>query len=382
MRRTDAVSRRARWGALLASALLAVGLVGALGGCAGTPAQEPAEKGGASGQQADQATTRTVTDSCGRKVEIPAEVERIAASGPVAQQMLLTVAPEKMVGLAGELTADQVAYLGDACAELPVFGQIYGGKGDFNKEAVAAAGPQLIIDVGEPKGSIVEDLDALQEQIGIPCIHVDASTVDTYAAAYELLGDVLGSERADELAAYCRNAYDAVTKAVDAVPEAERVRMAYLLGDAGTNAMAKGGFQAGVVDLVAANVVEVEEPSSSGKGNEVGLEQIAVFDPDLIVFAPDSIYASVGDDPAWQGISAIDGGAYYEVPGLPYNWLSSPASVNQVLGMQWLARLCYPAQFDDDLKDVVVGYYDLFYGHELADAEYDALMAHALPKEG
>ena len=168
---------------------------------------------------ADQAATRVVTDSLGREVEIPAEVERIAASGPVAQQVLLTVAPEKMVGLSGELTDEQLTYLGEDLADLPVFGQIYGGKGDFNKEAVAAADPQLIIDVGEAKDSLAEELDALQDQIGIPCVHIDSTDLHSYADLYDQLADILDSEKAAELADYCRNAVAEVEAVVAEVPE-------------------------------------------------------------------------------------------------------------------------------------------------------------------
>ena len=53
------------------------------------------------------------------------------------------------------------------------------------------------------------------------------------------------------------------------IPENERVRMAYLLGDNGLNAIAKTSFQAAVVDMVADNVVVVDtawpRPSRSGK---------------------------------------------------------------------------------------------------------------------
>ena len=352
------------------SAVAALAVATSLGACGGAPAeQNPAP--------ADQAM-RTVTDSLGREVEIPAEVERIAASGPVAQQVLLTVAPEKMVGLSGELTDEQLAYLGDDLADLPVFGQIYGGKGDFNKEAVAAADPQLIIDVGEAKDSLAEELDALQEQIGIPCVHIDSTDLRSYADLYDQLAEILDSEKAAELADYCRNAVAEVEAVVAEVPEDERPRAAYLLGDTGTNAMARGGFQSGIIDMCSENVVVVDDPSSSGKGNEIGLEQIAVWDPELIVFVGDSIYDTVGDDPAWAELTAIKSGNYFRAPSMPYNWISMPASVNQIIGLQWYARLCYPDRFDDDLRDVVGEYYQLFYGHDLTDEEYDALMAGAM----
>lgn len=356
------------------SAVAALAVAASLGACGGTPAAESGQQPDSQQSAAEQAATRVVTDSLGREVEIPAEVERIAASGPVAQQVLLTVAPERMVGLSGELTDEQLAYLGEDLADLPVFGQIYGGKGDFNKEAVAAADPQLIIDVGEAKDSLAEELDALQGQIGIPCVHIDSTDLHSYADLYDQLADILGSEKAAELADYCRNAVAEVEAVVAEVPEGERPRAAYLLGDTGTNAMARGGFQSGIIDLCSENVVVVDDPSSSGKGNEIGLEQIALWDPELIVFVGDSIYDTVGDEPAWAELAAITSGNYFRAPSVPYNWISMPASVNQIIGLQWYARLCYPERFDDDLRDVVGEYYRLFYGHDLTDEEYDALM--------
>lgn len=64
----------------------------------------------------------------------------------------------------------------------------------------------------------------------------------------------------------------------------------------------------------------------------------------------------------------------------PWTWLNNPPTVNQVLGLQWFVRLCYPDQFDDDMKETVTGYYKTFYNYDLSDAEYDELMTKAMPE--
>ena len=48
--------------------------------------------------QAD--TTRVFTDSCGREVTVPADVQKVAVSGPLAQMVVFAIAPDKMVGVA------------------------------------------------------------------------------------------------------------------------------------------------------------------------------------------------------------------------------------------------------------------------------------------
>ena len=334
----------------------------------------------ASASSAAASGTVSFTDSAGRTVEVPANIERVAISGPISQMVLLTIAPEKLVGLSNELSADEIKYVAGDIANLPVFGQIYGGKGDFNKEAVANADPQIVIDIGEAKKTIVEDLDGIQEAIGIPCVHIEAS-IDSYDEAYKVLGKLLGVEdRANVLADYCTKAYKDTTAIVEAIPEADRVKVLYLLGNDGLNVMGKGSFQGTVVDKCADNLAVLEKVGGSGLGNESSFEQIALWNPAMIIFAPGSIYSTVGDDATWQTVDAIANKNYYEVPGTPYNWISSPPGINQVLGYQWFARLCYPDKFTDSIADVAKGYYKTFYQYDLTDAEVEAIVANSVPK--
>lgn len=362
------------------AAALALAAVGALAGCSQGNGDTKSE-GDASATEQTQATTRTFTDSAGREVEVPTQIDKIVPSGHTANQVLLTMAPEKMVGLSQDMTDAQKKYFeGRVADDLPVLGAAFGAKGDLNKEAVAATGAQILIDTGEYKDGIKEDCDNLQEQLGIPVVFIE-SPLDDWASAYTMLGDLLGMEdRAKELADYCKNAYDETKAVMDTIPESERVNMAYLMGDAGLNAIAKGSYQGTVIDMCANNVVVVDKASGSGQGNEISLEQIAAWNPDLIVFGAKSIYDTVSSDPAWAGISAVENGQVYEVPSQPWTWLNNPPTVNQVLGMQWLPRLLYPTAFDTSLEDVVKSYYKTFYGYDLSDAEYNELTAKAQPK--
>ncbi len=358
--------------ALLCAGALCMGIA-ALVGCSSSNQ--------ASSSQATQAQpeTHAFTDSLGREVELPTNIERICPSGFTAQQVLLTMAPDKMVGLAKELNDDQLAIFGEKFKDYPVFGAVLGAKDDLNREAVAAADPQVIIDTGEAKKDTRESLDALQEQLGIPVVFVEAYLED-YGAAYKTLGELLGmEERGGELSEYCTRVYDEVKGAMDAIPESERVNMAYLLGENGLNAIAKTSVQAQVIDMVANNVVVVDDVSGKGNGNEISLEQIAVWNPELIIFQAGSIYDTVGSDPAWSGIAAIANNNFYEVPNNPWCWMNNPPTVNQLMGMQWLPRLLYPDKFDDSIEDVTKAYFSTMYGYDLSDAELSEILQGALP---
>ena len=325
--------------------------------------------------QAD--TTRVFTDSCGREVTVPADVQKAAVSGPLAQMVVFAIAPDKMVGVANAWDETAQAYFDEKYLSLPLLGQLYGGKGELNLETLLAAAPDVVIDVGEPKGSLAEDMDALQEQTGIPFVHIDAYLA-TMDETYAMLGDLLAMpNEAQGLADYCRAMYDRVKAIADSV---DKANILYITGDEGLNVIAQGSYHAEVIDMLANNLAVVDEPSSKGTGNEVDMEQILNWNPDVILFAPDSIYDTVADNENWQTITAIKEGNYYEVPFGPYNWMGFPPSVQRLLGMQWMAAVLYPDAVDYDLYEAASAYFELFYHCELTEAQFAALTAHSAIK--
>ena len=290
----------------------------ACGNQANTPADDSADA---------PAETRVFTDSTGREVTVPTQIDKVAVSGPLAQIVLFALCPDKLVGVA--------------------------------------------------KSTIVEDMDGLQEQTGIPFVHIDAKLA-TMDETYTMLGDLLSmTDEAKALADYCRSSYDTVKAATDSV---EKVNLLYITGDAGLNVIAQGSFHAEVIDMLSNNLAVVDEPSSKGSGNEVDLEQILSWNPDVILFAPGSIYSTVGEDADWQSITAIQNGAYYEVPMGPYNWMGFPPSVQRLLGMQWMAKVLYPDAVDYDMYQVASEYFQMFYHCDLSQEQYDALVANSLPQ--
>jgi iron complex transport system substrate-binding protein len=289
---------------------------------------------------------------------------------------LIAIAPDLLVSVASEYKGDNAKYVPANLAGLPVVGQFYGSD-DLNYETIANIAPDVVIDVGEPKKTIVEDMDSITEKLAIPAVHVTADLRGT-AEAFRTLGKLLGREsKGEELAAYCDNALSLVDAVMAQVGD-NKARAIWALGDGGTNVMAKTSFHAEAFDLVADNVAIADEVSSKGSGNETDLEQIALWNPDVIIFAPDSAYSAAGTDPVWAELTAVKNGAYYEVPQGPYNWMGSPPSINRYIGMLWLTKLLYPQYASYDLQALTIEYYNLFYGYTLSADEYKALTANSV----
>ena len=324
--------------------------------------------------------TREFTDSTGRTVTVPETVTKIAISGPLSQIYILPLAGDLLVGVSNAYSVDAAIYLPDYISEKPEIGQLYGGRGEMDLEALLQADPDVVIDIGDAKDSVREDMEALSNQTGIPFVHVDA-TVETAPEAYRLLGELIGrEEKAEELASYCEKVLDQINTLMEQVDaDGARKSVLYCLGENGTHVIAKGSFHGKTVNLLANNLAVLEDVVASGAGNEVDLEQILVWDPEVILFAPSSIYDTVSSHEGWQSLSVVQSGQYYQEPYGPYGWLSSPPAVQRYLGMLWLGTLLYPDYVNYNLQEAVTEYYRVFYGCELTNAMYETLIEHALP---
>lgn len=354
-------------GVVALAAVFALSLVG----CGGS---------GSGGGNADG--TRDITDDTGRTVTVPTTIETYLPAGYPAQIVLFALAPDEMVGLATQWSDYELTYVGEDAGQIEYVGGIYGAKGDINAETVAVLDPDVIIDIGEAKEGIVDELNALQEQLGIPVLHYECS-LDEMDECYTKLGDLLGKQDAAKaLADYCSAFYKQLIAFSDGL---DKVSAVYCLGDRGLNVIAKGSYHAEALDILVDNIAVVENPSAKGTGNEIDMEQLYNWDPEVILFAPNSVYENCAFDEAandsnWSQLQAIENGTYYEVPLGPINWIGFPPSVQRILGCYWLETLLYPDQCDFELYDVVSEYFDLFYHYDLSQSEFDVLVQNSIGK--
>ena len=352
---------------LLALALL----LGMLSGCAAQTAGAPAEP------------AVLFTDSLGREVRIPQALTRVAPSGAVASMFLASVAPEYMVTISATPSSSQYRYLDPRLIDLPTTGQMYGSKSTLNLESILSSGAQVVIDLGDKKDNMAADLDALQRQIGIPVIFIEAD-LPHMAAAFRTLGSILEgkAERGEELAAFVEQTVTMAEENAAKIQDSERLSVLYTSGSSGLNTNARGSTQAQVLDLIGVeNAAVVEDVSNKGGGNPINLEQLYRFDPDVILFAAGSIYAAAADDAAWQPLRAIADGRFYEIPSLPYNWLSNPPSLNMLLGIWWLGNLLYPQYYAYDMVEKTQEMFKLFWNYDLSAEQARQMLANSTLKD-
>ncbi|MDR2097102.1 MAG: ABC transporter substrate-binding protein [Spirochaetaceae bacterium] len=316
------------------------------------------------------------TDSVDRQVEIPQKITRIVPSGALAQMFLLAVAPDMICAVSSAYSAYEAEFIPSYFAGLPVVGQFYGAA-NLNPEEIARIAPDLVIDVGEPKDTIVRDMDDISASIGIPVVHITA-TLRTTPEAFRTLGRLLDrEEQGERLARFCEKTLAQADSLMEKTGSRKK-SVLYCLGKSGLNVLARGTFHTEVLDWMTDNKAVVDNPAARGNGNEANFEQILLWDPDVILFGPGSVYGEAAKDPAWREMRAIKSGSYYEVPVGPYNWMGGPPSINRYLGMIWLGKILYGEYASYDLYAEVRDYYRLFYGCELTREQFERLTARSL----
>ena len=112
--------------------------------------------------------TRVVTDSAGRRVVVPARIERVFAAGPPATVFVYTLAPDALLGWYRPLTLDERAYIPPRYAALPTLGKLTGRSNTPNLEAVREARPDVILDYGAVGPREAALADRIQRETGVP----------------------------------------------------------------------------------------------------------------------------------------------------------------------------------------------------------------------
>jgi iron complex transport system substrate-binding protein len=317
------------------------------------------------------ACAATVTDAAGRAVPAPSKAARVFPAGPPAAILLYTLAPDLLLGWPRANRPEECAYmLADICAKAEV-GRITGRGNTANLEAVIALKPDLILDVGSTGATYVSLADRVQEQTGIPYALLDGR-FDAIAATYRKLGELVGRQGdAEALARHAEETLKTITGRIADVAPSGRPRVYYARGPRGLVTGLGGSINVETIELLARNVAD----GNKGGLANVSVEQVLLWNPDVIVTIDQSFAAGVRSDPAWAAVTAVQNGRVHLSPKMPFGWVDFPPSVNRLIGLWWLAKILYPNQFPRDLTKLTRDFYTLFYHKTPGDEQIAHVLA-------
>jgi iron complex transport system substrate-binding protein len=315
----------------------------------------------------------TVRDGAGREVPVPGKVERIFPAGPPAAIQIYTLAPELLLGWPRANREEEREFLLPGIGDRPEIGRITGRGNSANLEAVLQLKPDLIIDSGSTGRTYVELAERVQSQTGIPYALLDGRFAQI-PASYRILGRLTGrSERAETLARWCEETMATISGRIAAIPAEQRPRVYYARGPRGLETGLGGSINVETLSFLGARNVAADQPGSGLA--QVSLEQVLSWNPDVIVTIDLAFAESVRSDPSWAGVRAVREGRVHLSPKLPFGWVDFPPSVNRMIGLWWLAKLLYPAQFPEDIRKLARDFHSLFYQVTPSEAQLDRVLA-------
>ncbi|SEH51187.1 ABC transporter substrate-binding protein [Magnetospirillum fulvum] len=315
---------------------------------------------------AGELAARTVTDLAGRRVEIPDTVRRVACLEVLCYPRMLMLGAEDRVVTMVRTAAPWMTRTNPRVGEIPSF------QGTPGRESILATGA----DIAFVNVSYGATLPALAE-IGLPALvsqpvgrrpQTAEAFIAEAKAMVSLFGQVLGGEaepRARAWCAYVDERVRFVRDRVAAVLPEQRPKLYYVRGPTSLNTQGKGGYVTWVGEIAGARMV-VNQSNIAGKG-DTSMEDIVLWNPDIVIVGRQYPLELVRDDPRWKDIAAVRAGRVHSTPEGAFYWDGGP---EQILLLQFLAKLLYPDLFADfDMAAEVRAYYARFYRIVLSDDE-------------
>lgn len=240
--------------------------------------------------------------------------------------------------------------------------------GDPNIEELVASGAQLVLADGTQHVPVAEQLTSL----GIPVVLYQAETAEALKDAVSLTGEILGPDavsKADAFIAEYDRIVDSVSADVSSLDDGDHVRVLFL-GTSPTKAISGDMYQTVLIDAAGGRSVTED---LFGAWNEINLEQVLLWNPDVIIIPPYGPVqpADLLDDPDWQALDAIQAGRVHRIPRLIAP-MDTPVP-ESLLCIAWLAKTFYPDLVTIDLAAETANFYREYYQLTLTAEEINKL---------
>ena len=238
-------------------------------------------------------------------------------------------------------------------------------SGKINIEELLRQDPDLVIIRGDTARDEkeVEQLD----KAGLNYIVVEYTNIEEQQRAISIIGEAIGrKEEAEAFNRYYNDVIQRVSEVVDTIPEDRRVRMYHAENQAlrtthSSTLPADWSRAAGVV-----NVSVGEELNLVNNDYYASLEQVLLWNPEVIIANENSAMKYILGNPQWSGIEAVQKGRVYQLPHGISRW-GHPGSVETPLAILWTAKTVYPELFGHiDMEKEVEYFYREFFGYQLS----------------
>lgn len=315
--------------------------------------------------------TITVTDCLGRQVTLDREPRRIACLYAFAGHVVTMLgASDRVVAVVEGLKRDRLLTMMEPeIKDLPV----PSSEGSINIEELIACNPDLVFVKRETAANPGEA--AKLDKAGIKYIAVDYYDMQEQMDTVLMIGQAIGAEeRAQEYVKFYQEQVSLVEeRTADLTPE-ERIRVYHSVNEA-SRTDAQGTLPADWLDCAGADNVSVSAELKFYENKYyASLEQIYVWDPEVILANEPGVAAYILSHEQWQGLKAVKSGRVYQMPVGISRW-GHPGSLETPLALVWTVQLLYPERCAGiDIKGLTGKFYQEFFGLELDAAQVDEIL--------
>jgi iron complex transport system substrate-binding protein len=312
----------------------------------------------------------TLIDQAGNALEIEQPVRRlISAYGPSTAIVYSIKSGDRLVAASflGARDPQGAAAMERIDARFPdLISDDYFSQSEFNLEHAATLEPDLVI--GGARSGWAESVS----QLGIDVFLMEAETPDQLKEAMLLIGQLFGPHafaQAQAWVAYYDWVIENILIDTGRLTHEERVRVLFT----GTEPLRVASGEMYQTDIIeAAGGISVGA-NLSGYWNDVNLEQVAIWNPDVIIVPPygGASVAAITDSLEWQILPAVQTGKVYRMPKLVVPW-DTPAP-DSVLGIIWMAERLNPGLTSLDCSEEAEFFYNTFYNYNISGDEIAAI---------
>ncbi|GBQ85371.1 Fe3+ transporter ferrichrome-binding periplasmic protein [Gluconacetobacter johannae DSM 13595] len=312
---------------------------------------------------------RTVVDMAGHSVSVPDRPGRIADLWFAHNTLTIMLGATGRIAVTDNLPSSRPWMYRVA----PALSRAVTVTGPVpNTETLLGAGVDVaFISAGSPA-------ELPLRRSGFPVVDAGFTDASSMIRALHLTADVLGDARAHDMARQYETALMETIRRVRAatadVAIARRPRVLHIKSLA---PLTVDGAETIIDDWITTAGGRNAADGIVGVTRPVSMEQVAAWDPDVLVLGPDS---GTFDRAAWSALRAVRMGRVYRSPAGVFPW--DRYGNEFLLQILWAAQNLYPDRFRDiDMVLETTKFYHSFFGYDLTPAEARRILA-ALPPEG
>lgn len=320
-------------------------------------------------------TIKTIIDTAGDKVDIPAEINKVICINPtVTEYMIAFGLGDRLIGThKNALNKVWLQQIYPAITSLKAYGY------NANAEEVLAAGADLVI---VPQPSTAEAL----RSSGVCALTIWLNDADDPYCHVRILGEIFGKEtesRINKWADDVENVASYIQSELDAngIQSGPSVYMINGQSNKGVFYPQGGGGSAleGYLNRIRAKMALHEFDGS--KGIMPTEEEILKTNPDVITIGGAygiPLKEEILKDPIWQDISAIKNNRVYIIPIGGIGW--DQGYIAMPVMLEYLANVFYPDVFSFDIVNEGISFYREYFEAELTEQDIQNMMQDLTPQ--